>query len=78
MSKQVMMFQCEMQQDGAIEVAWIEERGAFVGAYVEVPELGGGWWHVTAVHRPGMLKADLNALQSTKRRGFKSIERTHA
>jgi len=69
------MFQCEMVKDNRRDTAWIDERGAFVGAVVSVPELG-GYWKIVAVHTPGMDKKDLAELNVQKRRGFNSIDRT--
>lgn len=69
------MFQCELVKDNRHEVAWIDERGAFVGAVVSVPELG-GYWKIVAVYAPGLQKEELTELRIQKRRGFNSIDRT--
>lgn len=69
------MFQCELVKDNRREVAWIDERGAFVGAVVSVPELG-GYWKIVAVYTPGLQKEALTELRIQKRRGFNSIDRS--
>lgn len=68
------MFQCELVKDNRHEVAWIDERGAFLGAVVAVPEFG-GYWKIVAVYKPGLEKDDLTELRIQKRRGFNSIPR---
>lgn len=40
---EVMMKQCQLNRDGAKQVAWIEERGATIGATVEFKPSGELW-----------------------------------
>lgn len=68
-------FQCSLSQNGQRTVGWIEERGARIGALVEVPELG-GYWHVDRVGDHAMDKRELSEMTATKRKGFKSIDRS--
>lgn len=51
MAKPKLMYQCRFEtDDGWQTVGYIEERGAKLGAYVELPELAEGpVWRVTAV-----------------------------
>lgn len=44
----MLLYQCRLRQGSARTVAWIEARGAKVGADVEIPELGGFWRVETA------------------------------
>ena len=44
----MMMYQCKLEQGNVNSVGYIEERGAKIGASVEIPELG-GFWKVTEV-----------------------------
>ena len=45
-------FQCRLQQENTTIVGWIEERGAKLGARVEIPELGGLWRVMTCCPQP--------------------------
>lgn len=42
-------FQCKMQRDGAETIGWIEERGAKVGAEVELLSADSQFWRVVEV-----------------------------
>jgi hypothetical protein len=44
-------YQCGLAQGNARTVGFIEERGAKLGAQVEIEELG-GFWEVTGVGNP--------------------------
>lgn len=45
--KHVRFVQCRLQQGPTQQVAWIEQRGAILGATVEL--IGDGFWLVIAV-----------------------------
>jgi hypothetical protein len=65
-------FQCRLQQNNAMTVGWIEERGARIGALVEIPELGGLWRVTTVCPRP--LDASwLREKQRVDRKGMPDI-----
>jgi hypothetical protein len=64
-------FQCRLQQDYCTVVGWIEERGAIMGARVEIPECG-GLWRVAAVYQPPIDAAWLRGKQRIDRKGMPS------
>ena len=65
-------YQCRLQQDGFTTVGWIEERGARLGARVEVPECG-GLWRVAAVYQPPLDAEWLREKQRIDRKGMPTI-----
>ena len=70
--KVVMSFQCLLEQGNARSVAWIEERGARVGARVEIKGEH-GLWDVAAVYQPARSAAWLHENASRVHRGTPSI-----
>lgn len=65
-------FQCELQKDNTHTVAWIEARGAKIGASVEIKELD-GFWQVKKVYVPSIEYDDLKAKQELDRNCLPSL-----
>lgn len=68
-----MYFQCRMQRDGSETVGWIEERGAKVGAEVELKTADEEFWRVTQVYLPGLPEEKLREKQANDRNALPSI-----
>lgn len=68
----MMYRQCRLSQGSAHVVGWIEERGAKVGASVELPEMG-GFWNVDEVYSFAMSAEQLRSKQDRDRNCFASI-----
>lgn len=67
-------FQCRFRRGSERTVAWIEERGAKVGARVQLTSLDdGAAWDVETVGKPGLEKAALTDLQRLNRKSVSSI-----
>lgn len=66
------MFQCTLRQSNAIEIAWIEARGAKAGAFVEISALG-GLWRVEQVGSIGIDADWLREKQRVDRKGMPDI-----
>lgn len=64
-----MRFYQWLRQGDATTVGWIEERGARLGARVEVPECG-GLWRVAAVYQPPLDAETLREKQRIDRKGM--------
>ena len=45
-----MQTQCRLERDGNIQTAWIDKRGARIGAKVALKEDNDQFWEVTAVY----------------------------
>jgi hypothetical protein len=70
-------FQCRFRRGSERTVAWIEERGAKVGARVTLPSLDdGAAWDVETVGKPGLECAALTDLQRLNRKSLSSIMNT--
>ena len=65
-------FQCRLSQGTRRTIGWIEERGAKLGASVELPDLG-GFWHVTKVSAFGIEAKALREKQSRDRNCLPSL-----
>ena len=61
MSKDL-MFQCRLRKENREDVAWIEARGAKVGAVVEIKngEERDPGWEVLEVYQPGKPSAEVH------------------
>jgi hypothetical protein len=70
-----MYFQCKMRRGNAETVAWIEERGAKVGAEVELTTADGECCKVVEVWQPGMEEEALRAKQAADRNSLPSKTR---
>ena len=67
-------YQCKFRgADGGETVAWIEERGASVGAMVELVTADGKFWEVLEVYEPPMNGAALREKQTKDRNSLPSI-----
>ena len=66
-------FQCRMRHGSSETVGWIEERGAKVGARVELKSADSAFWDVVDVARPGLDEAKLREKQSNDRNALPSI-----
>ena len=60
-------------QNGGMTKAWIEGRGASVGAEVELKTADGKFWTVVEVYQPPMDGAALRAKQANDRNALPSI-----
>lgn len=66
-------FQCKLRRNGAETVAWIEERGAKVGNWVELKTADGEMWVVTEVYNYPLSEAALRQKQANDRNALPSI-----
>jgi hypothetical protein len=70
-------FQCRFRRGSERTVAWIDERGAKVGARVQLTSLDdGSAWDVETVGKPGLESAALTDLQRLNRKSLSSIMNT--
>ncbi len=69
-----MFYQCRMRRDGTETVGWIEERGAKVGASVELISADGEFWTVVEVYKFGLDEAALRAKQARDRDCLPSLK----
>ena len=68
-------YQCLLRQGDTEVTAWIESRGAKVGAFVEVRELD-GLWEVVKAHKAISLSEEaLKKNQKLNRGSLPSVER---
>jgi hypothetical protein len=67
-------FQCRFRRGAERTVAWIEARGAKIGAQVELTSLDNeGPWEVESVGQPGIEDTALKDLQRLNRKSLSSI-----
>jgi hypothetical protein len=66
-------FQCELRQGDAKTIGWIEERGAKVGASVELLTADKKFWVVTQVYPGGLEEKVLRAKQANDRNCLPSL-----
>jgi hypothetical protein len=67
-------YQCELSQGTGRTRGYIEERGAKVGAMVEIKDAGfDGLWRVDAVSSTGISEEKMRADQKMNRNAFASI-----
>lgn len=67
-------YQCDLSQGSTRTTAYIEERGAKLGARVEIKTSGfDGLWEVIQVADKGIEGAILSELQKNNRNSFGSI-----
>jgi len=66
-------YQCRLQRGNSETVGWIEDRGAKVGASVELKSADGNFWRVTEVYPFGMDEAKLRQKQANDRNALSSI-----
>lgn len=71
--KQVNYRQCGLTQNGSRVVGWIEERGAKLGARVEIEELG-GLWEVFGVGEFVRTKAEVHETENRSRGSFTALK----
>ena len=64
---------CGLAQENQRTQGWIEERGAKLGARVEIEELG-GFWEVTGVGTSVMTREELANKQRADRSSCQSIK----
>jgi hypothetical protein len=68
-------YQCELSQGTGRTRGYIEDRGAKVGAMVEIKDNGfNGLWRVDAVSETGISEEKMRADQQMNRNAFGSIE----
>jgi len=67
-------FQCRLAQGNERTVGWIEERGARVGCFVEIEELG-GFWEVKGVGDKPLLQSQIRAAETNRRNSFASLKK---
>ena len=66
--------QCKFRRGSERTIAWIEDRGAKVGAHVELLTLDNGdAWEVEAVHDGALTQAALKEMQDLNRDSLPSI-----
>ena len=69
-----MFYQCELTKpDGSTTIAWIEERGAKIGAEVELKTADGQFWRVNYVYAFGLSEDALRQKQINDRHALPSI-----
>lgn len=71
--KQVNYRQCGLAQDRSRVVGWIEERGAKLGARVEIEELG-GFWEVIGVGSTLQSKEEVHKTEARARQPFTALK----
>ena len=71
--KQVNYRQCGLAQDRSRVIGWIEERGAKMGARVEIEELG-GFWEVVGVGDTVRTKSEVQEAQNRARQPFCALK----
>lgn len=64
---------CGLAQENARTQGWIEDRGAKIGARVEIEELG-GFWEVTGVGDTVLSKAEVKEKESRGRGSFTALK----
>jgi hypothetical protein len=64
--------QCRLSQGTKRTIGYIEDRGALLGARVEIDELGGLWTVDSTGHQ--MSSEQLHSKQSMDRKSFTSVE----
>jgi hypothetical protein len=67
-------YQCRLRRDDHETTRWIEDRGARVGARVEVLP-SRDLWEVTQVFHPGLPESVLRDTQRLNRGSLPSVER---
>lgn len=72
-SQMTMFFQCRMRHGADETIGWIEERGAKVGASVELLTGDGKFWDVTHVYTPGLEASALRDKQARDRNALPSL-----
>ncbi len=67
--------QCELKHDNTHQIAWIEARGAVIGASVAIKGEDNieRFWQVLSVGYPGISKEQLVEFQNKSRNPFPSI-----
>ncbi len=65
-------YQCKLRNGSAETVGWVEERGAKVGADVELAE-DGSFWRVLEVWQPGLDEVALRSKQKNDRNALPSL-----
>lgn len=71
--KQINYRQCGLTQNGSRVVGWIEERGAKMGARVEIDELG-GLWEVIGVGDTVRSKSEVHQVEARSRQSFTAMK----
>ena len=66
-------YQCRFRRGDPETIAWIEERGAKVGASVELKTAYGERWNVIEMFVPGLDEAKLREKQQHDRNALPSI-----
>lgn len=70
----MLFYQCRFRRGSECTVAWIEARGAKVGAWIELETLDdGGPWQVEAVFETPLHDYALKDLQRLNRNSLSSI-----
>lgn len=64
---------CGLAQGNARAQGWIEDRGAKLGASVEIKELG-GFWKVIGVGESAISKAEMHEKESRSRQPFTALK----
>lgn len=68
-------FQCTLRHENTTTSGWIEERGARIGAKVELERKSGVFWDVVAVYGPALPENMLREHQRMNRGSLPSVER---
>ena len=68
-----MFYQCRLSRGDAHTVGWLEERGAKVGAFVQLLSADGEFWHVDEVYKPGLSAEALRQKQTNDRNSLPSL-----
>lgn len=66
--------QCKLRLGDTETVGWIEERGAKLGAKVELIKMDGNFWTVTHVSKFGISAKDLKDKQERDRHCLPSLQ----
>lgn len=69
----MIMYQCRLEQGNQVQIGWIAEKGAKVGARVELGPGTKDFWTVTKVSTPGMDASRLHDKQARDRNSLASV-----
>lgn len=64
---------CTLAQGNQRSSGWIEDRGAIMGAMVEIEELG-GFWEVTGVGSKELTREEMHEQESRARKPFTAMK----
>jgi hypothetical protein len=70
-----LMYQCELYRNGMKTIGWIPERGAKIGAKIELKADDNNLWTVLQVFNHAMTEEQLRAKQQNDRDALPSLRK---